>query len=175
MPRSRSNKKQTKAMPIELNISGSIQNRQQQRKQNTTTDLFAQLDFTEEGNRLFNEFMDAQDQEFYELEATMMAMDMEIEKNNAYPLVLQEVYCEQGETNYSVEEFNEFWTEHNWFHECDICWENTRNGDCKCLPIVEKMNMSYPYTHTRYDPVLQREKSIVLHKKVKDVPVLSYF
>jgi hypothetical protein len=105
----------------------------------------------------------------------MTSLDTEIAQTNAFPILLNEVYYEQPETNYGVEEFSEFWTEHNWFHECDTCWENTRNGDCKCLQIVEKVDMSHTYTHFRYDPVMQRDKAVVLHKKVKGVPVLSLF
>jgi hypothetical protein len=172
MPRSRNYKKQQpKVVPIELNYSGSIKNRQQK----PTTDLFSQLDFTEEGNQMFNEFMDQQDKELYELEALIVSMEKEQAMNNIIPEITKDVEQEQSEMNYGVEEFNEFWTEDNWFHECDVCWENTRNGDCKCLQVVEKLDMTYTFTHTRYDPITQKDKCIVLHKKVKNVPVMSLF
>lgn len=172
MPRSRNFKKQqSKAVSFDLNYSDSIKNRQSK----PTTDLFSQLDFKEEGNKRFNEFMDQQDKEFYEMEALIASIEMETAMNNVYPEMINEVAQEQQTMNYGVEEFNEFWTEHNWFHECDVCWENTRNGDCKCLQVVEKLDMTHTYTHKRYDPITEREKHIVLHKKVKDVPVMSLF
>lgn len=121
-------------------------------------------------NHLFNEFMDFEEQKIYDLE-------FEIEMLNLIELQKKRKIYNYNYSKLSKEEIEiqeSFLDEHNWYHECDMCWENTRNGDCKCLGAVQKIDMVDLITYKSINLTTGEDKFTVIPHIVKQVPILFY-
>lgn len=163
MPRSRSNKARRNrgtSLVVPLNY-------QNKHTENKNFELFSQLDFTEEGNKEFNDYMDAQEKDLNEMELMLQLLDKK--QTIDYSKMVPE-YTE----NYGAQEMEDFWTEDNWFHECDICWENTRNGDCKCLGAVQKVDTFELRTYVSKNMTTGEDKYTLVPHVVRQVPILFY-
>jgi hypothetical protein len=77
----------------------------------TNMDIFCQLDFTEEGNTKFNDFMDKAEEDIFNME-----------------------YLMEGLREPMSELEKAFYDKHNWYSECECCFES--NFDCQCMPCV---------------------------------------
>ena len=168
--RSRRGRNKIQKLDIPIKVKGSISDRKSSindRKKHQNKDIFQQYDFTEEGNRLFNEFMDSE-------ETTLNETEILLEKTD--PIRFYKNLLPDGETNYGIEEMVAYWEMTGWFHECDNCFENTHNGDCKCINIVSKCDMTYMDTHLRQSRSPDRNQvAFILPKVVRNVPVLTLF
>ena len=121
-------------------------------------------------NHLFNEYMNYEEQKIYDLE-------FEIEMLNLIELQKKKKIYNYYDLNLSKEDIEieeSFFNEHNWYHECDICFENTRNGDCKCLGAVQKIDMVDFITFKSTNFTTGEDKITVIPNIVKQVPVLFY-
>lgn len=166
MPRSRSNKARRnrgKPMEVQLNYQGK-------HTDNKNFELFSQLDFTEEGNKEYNDYMDAQEKDLKEMELMIHLLEKE---QTPVKIDYSKMVPEHAE-NYGAQEMEDFWTEHNWFHECDICWENTRNGDCKCLGAVQKVDTFELHTYVSKNMTTGEDKYTLVPHVVRQVPILFY-
>lgn len=126
-----------------------------------------------EGNILFNKFMDQNDKEINKLEYSISKLEKEMYEENER--TYYESFVPKGEKNYGWEEIKLFYDNNDWFHECDVCLENTRNNDCKCVDIICKCDMTYMETHIVYNHFIEQEKPIIMPKVIKNVPILSLF
>lgn len=166
--RNRRGRNPTKKLDIPIKVTGSISDRKcsisdKEKQQNKY--IFQQYDFTEEGNQLFNAFMDSEETALNETEILLEKTDHRSFYKNLVP---------DGETNYGIEEMVAYWEMTGWFHECDNCFENTHNGDCKCINIVSKCDMTYMDTHVHRRPNGD-DVAFILPKVVRNVPVLTLF
>ena len=172
--RSRSRRSRTRAQKQKLDITIKVKGSISDRKTPKNNEIFQQYDFTEEGNRLFNEFMDNEQTALNETEILLESAELEKQRyghRNFYESLVPE-----GETNYGVEEMCAYWEMTGWFHECDNCFENTHNGDCKCINIVSKCDMTYMDTHGRPSRTTDgTHVAFILPKIVRNVPVLTLF
>lgn len=162
-PRSRG-----KPMNFHMKVKGGIHNRKSQVKNSA---IFAQLDFTEEASRRFNDFMDAEEKKIYNDEILIES----IVKENARQHPKPEDFLPEDTEHYGIEEMKEWLSNDGWFHECDKCWLNTRDGECKCINVITKASSSYMKTHYRYDPFSKREIAFLIPKIVNNIPILTLF
>lgn len=163
---------------MEKNI-GSIKdssNKKRIRRRRTRTKKYKSLE--EEADDLFNKFMDAEEKEINRLEYSLLSLEIEKENEN---YIKEEIsYYEslipfEEKENYGWEEMKAYFEEKGWYHECDVCCENTRNGDCKCANVISKCDMTYMETHIVFNHFTKQNKAVLMPKTVKDVPILTLF
>lgn len=162
MPRSRSNKARRNrgtSLVVPLNYQSKHDNKNK-------FELFSQLDFTEQGNQEFNTYMDTQEKDLYEMEIMIELLDTK-------PIDYMMMVPDEA-VNYGAQEMKDFWTEDNWYHECDICYENTRNGDCKCLGAIQKVDTFELHTHVSQNMTTGEDKYTLVPHVVRQVPILFY-
>lgn len=146
------------------------------RKRRTRTKKYKSLN--EEANDLFNKFMDAEEKEINRLEYSLLLLQIEEENEN---YINKEIsYYEslipiEEKDNYGWEEMKAYFDENDWYHECDVCLENTRNGDCKCADVISKCDMTYIETHIIFNHFIKKNKAVLIPKTVKNVPILTLF
>ena len=166
MPRSRSNKASRNrgtSLVVPLNYKNK-------NTENKNFELFSQLDFTEEGNKEFNDFMDSQEKDLNEMELMIQLLEKE---QTPEKIDYSKMVPENAE-NYGAQEMEDFWKEDDWYYECDICWENTRNGDCKCLGAVQKVDTMEFRTHISKNLTTGEDKHTLVPHVVRQVPILFY-
>jgi len=171
MPRSRSNntrRNRGTRMDVPLNIAGNYKDKHIQNKH---FELFSQFDFTQEGNTNFNDYMDSEEKDLQEMK--LMIDLLEKEEQEPRKTDFSKMVPDDAE-NYGAQEVEDFWTEHNWYYECDICWENTRNGDCKCLGAVQKVDTMEFRTLLSKNLTTGEDKNTLVPHVVKKVPILFY-
>jgi hypothetical protein len=155
-------------MDVPLNIAGNYKDKHIQNKH---FELFSQFDFTQEGNTNFNDYMDSEEKDLQEMK--LMIDLLEKEEQEPRKTDFSKMVPDDAE-NYGAQEVEDFWTEHNWYYECDICWENTRNRDCKCLGAVQKVDTMEFRTLLSKNLTTGEDKNTLVPHVVKKVPILFY-
>ena len=168
--RHRNRNRKNKGTPIgfSMKVKGGINDRKSHVK-NTT--IFAQLDFSEEADQRFNDFMDNEEKKLYNDEILLESIELE---NKRQPPKPEELVPEDAQ-NYGTEEMKEWVSTSGWFHECDKCGYNTQDGECKCMNIITRGSSSYMKTHYRYDQFSRCEVAFLIPRLVSDIPILTLF
>lgn len=134
------------------------------------------LSLDEEADYMFNKFMDEEEKEIYILEYSLISLEIENENYIKEEICYYESLIPNKEKeNYGWEEMKAYYKEKGWYHECDVCWENTRNEDCKCANIISKCDMTYMETHIVFNHFTKKNKVVLIPKTVKNVPILTLF